>query len=370
MEVSERPKGCISFPDSVSDIQNKVSDMVRLHFPCCPSMPDDVRQQFKSLRGYDSKKDSDESASYWVESARDLGLSNTPPSNNTVSQSGPGMWGITFRRDPLQPSPADELDFEFANEKPPADDKNILVRAADKDRGLCTDQIFLLMRQLRPCRFKKSDRRPSSSSRGRDRSMGFPGLACMHTGRRFFPVSAKVLTNNAINSILQHVIGSSKTPEPIKASLLYLGNRSKLQKAALPSNWKKTFFKKIWERLHTERKWTSIDEKGGESSEYSSDDEDDEDDQGYGTPKDAGSESDDGGKEELGDHMNALVQAAALWLTDQDSTADETKSAAKTLLKKGRTLPGKRASPFSPKAKVGRGTNSLPTSKRRRVHYS
>ena len=49
LDPSERPNGCLSFPEKLSSIQTKMADMIRLHFPSCPSMPDDVRETFKIL---------------------------------------------------------------------------------------------------------------------------------------------------------------------------------------------------------------------------------------------------------------------------------------------------------------------------------
>lgn len=365
MDSADRPNGCVSFPDALSTIHTKVADMIRLHFPGCPSMPDDARQTFKSLRGFDAKVASDDSQQYWVDSARDIGLGNIPPAGSNTA----GAWGITFRRDPLQPSPADELDLEAAGDHAPNLGKNSLVRA--DDRGLCTDQVMLLLRQVRPCRFGKGDRRAGPGSRGRDRVMGFPGLCCMHcTGRntlgRYFPVSAKNLTDSTANSLQAHVSSCTRCPEPIKASLAYLSHRSILQKAELSGSWKKSFFHKIWTRLHVERQWTSVEDDGhdGDAAEYSSDDgggrhggDDDEE----GNSKDDGDGSEGEEKEEIGDQMNALIKAAAIWLTEQDA-ATESKPAGRAARQ------AKRPAAASSPAKGGRAATSLPT-KRRRVHF-
>lgn len=378
LDATDRPNGCVTFPDTLSAIHTKVSDMIRLHFPSCVSMPEEARETFKSLRGFGTKVATDDSQQYWVDAARDIGLANVPPSGPRAV----GAWGITFRRDPLLPSPADELDLEAANgDKDGTFDKNLLVRP--DDRGLCTDQVILLLRQVRPCRFKKSDRRAGPGSRGRDRVMGFPGLCCMHcTGRntlgRYFPVSAKNLTDSTANSLQAHVASCTRCPEPIKASLAYLGHRSILQKAELSGSWKKAFFQKVWSRLHIEREWTSADddEGDGEAIDYSSieDDEDDEAHGEAGADDEAGEEADDDAnsegeetKEEIGDQMNALIKAAAIWLTEQDSAAETTKASARGT-RGGRNAPAKRPSPVSPSRGGRAAVAGLPT-KRRRVHF-
>lgn len=383
LSASERPSGCVAFPESLATIHVKVTDMIRLHFPGCPAMPDEARDTFKSLRGFDAKVANDDAQQYWIDAARDIGLSNSPPKGAADGSS----WGITFRRDPLQPSPADELDLENNNGGGSDCDNVCLVHS--EDRGLCTDQVMLLLRQVQPCRFKKSDRRAGPGYRGRDRAMGFPGLSCRHcagqnTLGRYFPVSAKNMTDCTSNSLQSHVLSCGYCPEPIRASLAYLGHRSILQKAELRGCWKKAFFKKVWDRLHTERKWTTAendeeddevtreeegsmvteddanqyDEKADDISDEAPDADGDED----------GEEGSDSEKEELGDAMNALIKAAAIWLTQQDA-ATELARASSRAAKSSRSAPIKKASIVAEKITRAVRTEASLHSKRRRVHF-
>lgn len=324
LDPAERPNGCVSFPDSLSTINVKVTDMIRLHFPSCPALPDDARQTFKRYKGFDAKS-SDDSQQYWEDSARDIGLSNIPPSGTRDRDS----WGITFRRDPLEPSPADEFDLD-QNEEDGAkqeSDSNILVTEAD--RGACTDQVMLLLRQVRPCRFRKSDRRTGASSRrDRDRSIGHPGLCCKHCPPkskqgRYFPISAKNLTDNTANTLTLHVMSCAHCPDQIRASLAYLSHRAIVQKAELKGSWKKEFFQKIWDRLHEEREWGSEDDEEEDEEEGGDDEEEDDGDEDNGEEEEdrnEGSGEEEGGEgEESGGQMNALIQAAAIWLNKQDA---------------------------------------------------
>ena len=359
LDPSEKPSGCIVFPESLSGLHTKVTDMLRLHFHSCPSMPDDTKETFKTLRGFGAKV-ADDSQQYWVDAARDIGLSNIPPD-------GPeNGWGITFRRDPLQPSPCDELDREAVSGTPPNLGKAFLIRP--DDRGACTDQVLLMMRQVKVCTFQKKDRRGGPGARGRDRVIGFPGLCCKHcssknnTGR-YFPVSAKNLTDNTANSLQAHISSCSRCPEPIKASIAYLSHRAILQKAELSGSWKKGFFKKIWDRLHVERAWNSG--SGGAEDE---EDAVSVEEGGHDEPKDDsyGDESDDE-EEKIGHGMNSLIKAAAIWLTDQDQASDpanRNKTSAR-----GRALPSKRSAPESSPRPKSRGGSSLTSGKRRRVHF-
>ncbi|KAL3907331.1 MAG: hypothetical protein SGILL_008921, partial [Bacillariaceae sp.] len=248
-----KPSGCLTFPENLEAVQTKVEDMLRLHFHSCPGMPDETKDTFRTMKSRGPKKGEDPHE-YWVDSAHDIGLSDLPPGNTTG-------WGITFRRDPLEPSPADDLDREIeGSESPPNLSKLYLIRP--EDCGECTNQVFLMMRQMKVCKFEERDRR-GNVSRGRDRVLDFPGLSCKHCANknnmgRYFPVSAKNLTDNTANSMLSHMSSCSHCPDNIKASISFLSHRSAIQKAELKGSWKKTFYNKVWERLHTEKEWVDV----------------------------------------------------------------------------------------------------------------
>jgi len=325
----ERPQNCIYFPEGLGDIQTIVNDLIRLHFPSCPSVPDDVKATFRSMKGFGSKADGD-SVDYWIDAARDVGLMEVP----CQSKANNG-WGLSFRRDPLQPSPADELDREKEGAATYQYSKHSLVRAGDKEA--CTDHAMLLLRQVKPCRFKKTDRRGAPGARGRDRVIGYPGLSCRHCSSkssygRYFPVSAKNLTDNTANSMQAHVSSCSRCPENIKASLAYLSHRSAVQKPHLSGSWKKTFYKKVWERLHVEREWDNGDEEEESASSSGVEDE------MAMAQKQADGMEQDSEDEHIGENMSKLIKAAAIWLTEQDSAQDTSRSRSG----RGRALPSSR----------------------------
>jgi hypothetical protein len=346
--------------------------MLRLHFKSCPAIPDDKKDVFKSLRNFGPKVD--ESGQYWIDSARDIGLADVPPG-------GGNNWGITFRRNPLQPSPCDELDRETETGSVPNLSKMYLIRP--EDRGLCTDQVLFMMRQVKVCQFQQSDRRGGPASRGRDRVTDYPGLACKHCANknnigRYFPVSAKNLTDNTVNSMLSHIATCKRCPAAIRASIAYLSHRAIYQKTELSGSWKKAFFKKIWERLHVERAWVDVikdDPEDGASAtaDDSDDDESDGSDSSDGKGGSDDSRSDPG--EDVGSNMNALIKAAAIWLTEQDQSKENNSSSKGG--SRGRSLPSKRSA-SSPGSRgkgdggsSGSGTRggSLTSGKRRRVHF-
>jgi hypothetical protein len=362
-EPTERPSGCLVFPENLSAVHTKVMDMLRLHYHSCPSMPEETKETFRTLRGFGAKV-ADDSQQYWVDSARDIGLSNIPPGGVGIG------WGITFRRDPLQPSPCDELDLEAISGTCPVLSSAYLIKP--EDRGTCTDQVLLMMRQVKVCTFERKDRRGGPGARGRDRVTGFPGLCCKHcsaknSSGRYFPVSAKNLTDNTANSLQTHVASCNRCPEPIKASIAYLSHRSILQKGELSGSWKKSFFKKIWDRLHVERAWTSVAEEAegdGEASASSEEEMEEERVEESGDEKEVTKEDEE---EKLGGSMNALIKAAAIWLTEQDQATDIPN---RTKASRTRALPSKRSSPEGPSQKdSSRNGTSLTSGKRRRVHF-
>jgi hypothetical protein len=281
-------------------------------------MPDDARKSFQSLRGFATKAES-ETKQYWIDSARELGIVNYEDKS-----------GIKFSRDPTSPSAADLVVKERSKVKKNGVDEKSLVRPTD----VSTDHAYLLMKQIRPCRFKNSDRRGGPGSRGRDRALGFPGIACRYCSSkdgsgRFFPVASKSLADNTANALSSHLATCSRCPESIKSSLAYLSHRATLQNAELETSWKKTFFKRVWDRLHVERAWSnnkSKDEDLDMEKEESSV-------EGY---------SHEGSDAEEVDEM---VKAAAQWLTKRDAQVENTMPSGNSIrprASRGRGLPSRK----------------------------
>ena len=193
------PHAYACYPTKLASLYETVTNFHKEHFKACPNIPKEVKATFNSLKGFGAKA-KEETKQYWIDSARELGLSDGP---STTSDGGTI---ICFHRNPHSPSPADDLAegrLEVASEK---EQKALLVR--EEDKGMVTDFSALLLRQVKRCRFKRSDRRGGPGSRGRDRAIGFAGLACIHCASRnnnigrYFPLTAKHLANNTANSIM------------------------------------------------------------------------------------------------------------------------------------------------------------------------
>lgn len=110
----------------------------------------------------------------------------------------------------------------------------------------------------------------------------------------------------------------SHCPVSIRSSLAFLGHRAIQQKAELGGSWKKNFFQRVWDRLHTNSDWGESNEADDADSSYS---------EGW---KDTNEEVSDHDRDEVvgedrGDQMNALIKAAAIWLTEQDGSKPSSK---------------------------------------------
>ena len=63
-----------SFPSSIDRIYQSVTMMIREHFSQCPEMLTEIREQYTVYRNMTRKKDLLESKTYWVDSAKSLGM--------------------------------------------------------------------------------------------------------------------------------------------------------------------------------------------------------------------------------------------------------------------------------------------------------
>lgn len=325
LPLDERPDGHAYFPSSISTIYQSVSDLQRRHFMSCSELSDEAKKSFKSLQGFGAKAES-ETQQYWIDSARELGVANM----------GHDVPGIRFYRNPEKESPADVIEKERRRSSPKKKSKTAkmdltcLVRSSDEG----TDLLHLLMKQVRPCRFKNSDRRVSAGSKGRDRALGFPGLSCRHCSSmnnvgRYFPMSSKIMMDTTTDQLLSHIQTCTGCPESIKSSLAYLTHREKLQSADMGNQWKKNFFKLIWDRLHVSREWSQVmnDDEGEDEQEY--------DDNSVKMDGNEDSQEDDEEEDEVDD----MVKAAAQWLTKRDPSS----SNSEVPKSKGRGLPMRKA---------------------------
>ena len=275
------------------------------------------------MKGYGSKPKGD-AAKYWIDAARELGLHDSS-----------GASGISFFRNPLHNTPADKLGIQRNALASGGGISGSVLIPAD-EWGRCTDNLLLLLKQFKPCKFRTGDRK---SSRSRDRPIGFPGLVCVHCNqKRYFPITQKKLVDTLV-LMDTHVANCFHAPLDVKASVCYLQHRSVLQRQELSGNWKFTFLQGVWKRLHPEEHGAGTDPDASTSTNDTNEgvvshrvavdallqnatpmEEEPESDNAYAYAAEEQPEEYDNGEthaEELRG-MQGLIKAAALWLCERD----------------------------------------------------
>lgn len=231
---AERGQQATSYPSLISGIYNSVQQMLRLHLDCCQSMPPDVRNRIEQLKLSSSSRGGRKQ--YWVDSAKRLGLVDTPH-------------GIHFGRDPHGPLPPlsgpsvnskegrkrkeaqkkeevePPVDEEPGPPLPPVDTRPLVF---PEDQPLISDYLYLTLEQMSPCVLMEADRVGCYKTR----SVGFPGLACRHcVGQagcgRYFPASEASLSQTTTSqTIMNHVRNCRRCPVEIRENLGKLCNMS------------------------------------------------------------------------------------------------------------------------------------------------
>lgn len=124
-----------------------------------------------------------------------------------------------------------------------------------EDRTLVTEFVYLLFRQLQPCKFDAG----RENRRNRDRPNNYPGLECKHClpldaderQGRYFPTSVKGLTDPSFShSLLSHLLKCPGCHPSTKNALLTLKRVNAVQIANIKRGLKKDFMDIVWERLH------------------------------------------------------------------------------------------------------------------------
>ena len=176
---AERGQQATSYPSLISGIYNSVQQMLRLHLDCCQAMPPEVRQKIEQLKLSSSSRGGRKQ--YWIDSARRLGLVDTPH-------------GIHFGRDPTGPLPPltgpsvnskeskrkkavqkdGPTDEDMKDDMPPIPQVEERPLVFPDDKPLISDYLYLTLEQMSPCVLMEADRVGCYKTR----KVGFPGLAC------------------------------------------------------------------------------------------------------------------------------------------------------------------------------------------------
>lgn len=122
-----------------------------------------------------------------------------------------------------------------------------------EDKPLLTEYFYFLNQQLKPCKFKESDRKSRGGKR-KSIKVGFGGIACRHCwgkhgARKFFWADVDRLANS-FSEIPAHVMKCHSCPDFTKGKLADLKLCHPLQMSNLPRGWQKIFFRRMWRRIH------------------------------------------------------------------------------------------------------------------------
>lgn len=276
----ERGQQSVSYPSLVSSIYNSVQQMFRLHFDCCTSIPADVRSKIEDLRSSPSSRGG--RRQYWVDSAKWLGLVDTPH-------------GIHFGRDPRGPLPPlqgsqgpttnpplkKSKDGNSANinnsnmDDSPKKAGSLLSKehsdemkrqkeeafplVLPEDKPLISNYLFLTLEQMEPCKLMDADR--IGCYKGR--MVGSRGLACKWcVGQagcgRYFPASEVSLSQTTTSqTILNHVCNCRRCPADIREKLEMMKSPKSDpdgKKFYKPKHGgRKVFFHRLWCRIQGEK---------------------------------------------------------------------------------------------------------------------
>jgi len=269
-----RERGSVYYPTTIASIYNATMNLLQRHLHSCSSVPHDIMARYAELKADDAR--SGTSKKYWVDSAKSLGLIDTPKGIHFSSLRPPPLPSLSqqqFRTVVSSAGRRNSLDFfsnksnaeprdghydgESNNDSPSQqrssvmDNSEPLVLAEDKSTA--TGFSYELLRQMQPCVFTEADR----LGKRKGLPPGFAGLACRHCfggygSGRFFPSSIKTLsdTSKTLNVLHNHMMRCRKCPRDVRDRLEKLRLSHDDERAKMKFGSQKAFFAQIWSRLH------------------------------------------------------------------------------------------------------------------------
>lgn len=232
-----RSNRAVCFPFSIGRIYQSVADIQRFHFGECKAMPIEIKDKFHELQSASSKGSKGlATRQYWVTSAKKIGLADTPT-------------GIRFGRDPSKPESSGAFSLDILAQVAFSVTTASKPLVTPEDKPCIAEFLYVVMEQLQPCRFTEADR-----NKRRLKDVGCIGVECKHCAgqvdsRKFFWSSVSAVESNFV-SVHTHVLECKSVPECLKARLIELKNLRKEQTAALRTGSQKSFFARVWQRLH------------------------------------------------------------------------------------------------------------------------
>jgi hypothetical protein len=223
--------------------------------------------QYQTLKADDAR--SGTSKQYWMESAKSLGLVDTPSGirfstltppplpqlslhqRATSNAAPPEAMGKSKDDNDDEDAADDDKDSSSPPEKPEDSDPRPLVLPEDKPYA--TQFTYELLSQMQPCVFTEADR----LGKRKGLPPGYAGLACRHCfggygSGRFFPSSIKTLsdTSKSLNVLHNHMLKCRKCPQEVKDRLNKHRVHHDDERAKMKFGSQKAYFARIWARLH------------------------------------------------------------------------------------------------------------------------
>jgi len=301
-DPNNRERGSVYYPTTISSIYNATMNLLQRHLHSCPSVPDNIMEQYQTLKGDDAR--SGTSKKYWVESSLSLGLVDTPSGIRYSNLEPPPLPQLSFHQQTTSSNKtrdtADDLFTTKSNaspDTPPKDGEEgsttekvlstgpsgsevapaaLLVEPEDKPYA--TQFSYELLCQMQPCVFTEADR----LGKRKGLPAGYAGLACRHCfggygSGRFFPSSIKTLsdTSKTLNVLHNHMLKCRKCPPDVKNTLEKYRVHHDDERAKMKFGSQKAFFARIWARLHGDnnpgipRSQTSGAKRNRQQAQYS-----------------------------------------------------------------------------------------------------
>jgi hypothetical protein len=235
---SQRGERAVCFPSSLKNIYHSIETWQRRHSLVCPDLPKWVKKSMIDL-AQNSKSGAGGRRKYWEDSAKRIGLADTPDGIRFVST--PGDSG----------SVSDDISETTCDENAPPS----FPVVGEGDKELVSSYLHLLLEQMETCQFTEEDR-AGGRSKVKDCPVGFAGMQCKHcAGKagfgRYFPTTVTALSSaNSDRNIFNHVSKCRRCPHSVKDELAALRSRQQEQKNKRGS--RKLFFQRVWDRIQCE----------------------------------------------------------------------------------------------------------------------
>ena len=240
---NERGSRSSCFPSSIDRIYQSLTMTIRDHFVRCPGMPDALKSRFLELKSNTTQGATD-SKKYWVDSAKRLGMFDTPKQGISIRQAP--------RLSALEPI---EAPAQRCSSLVTPDHRSISVGTnecmlIDKvDKSLIPEYIYFLLSQVQKVYLTESEQVGNRKTM----ELSMPGFSCRYchaSGRkglsRFFPARRRTLPAK-VKDLSDHLRRCSTCPQQVKEKLTAF----KKQKLDVDPNEDccKCFFDRVWARL-------------------------------------------------------------------------------------------------------------------------